>query len=244
MDNGALTNRMFTIFAVAVFTCVFSAGINLADEKSDVDSDTQQQPAYTEYPGEIGDIAKRAEAQIKEINEVSEFEKEKLETVKREQHFEDYKEEPAVSLLSKDDIAELETKRAQKENAIRTKAGYQIESLEAEQPATQEMSPAASPRPASQTSTRGMVKGIVFCNNRGAALVAGEIVRENDEVLNVKVVRITADFVEFEKQGNKWKQMVGQAPPASFWGQPQQSTPVQRPSTAPKAKAKPSREAS
>jgi hypothetical protein len=237
MDNGALINRMFTIFAVAVFTCVFSARINLADEESDAGSDTQQQPAYTEYPGEIGDIAKRAEAQIKEINETSELEKEKLETVKREQHFEDYKEEPAVSLLSKDDIAELETKRAESENAIRTKVGYEIQSLEAEQTAPQGGGPAGSrPRTLSQISTRGIVTGIVFCNNRGAALVAGEIVRENDEVLDVKVVRITADFVEFEKQGNKWKQMVGQAPPASFWEQPQQSTPVQRPLTAPKAK--------
>ena len=123
------------------------------------------------------------------------------------------------------------------ENAIRTKVGYEIQSLEAEQTAPQGISPAKPrPRTLSRTSTRGIVTGIVFCNNRGAALVAGEIVRENDEVLDVKVVRITAEFVEFEKQGNKWKQMVGQAPPASFWEQPQQSTPVQRPSTVPKAK--------
>ncbi len=240
MDNGALTNRMFTIFAVAIFACVLSMGIDLvADEP---DADAQQQPAYTDYPGEIGDIAKRAEAVVKEVNEAFQFEKEKLEKVKREQYFEDNKEEPAVSLLSKDDIAELETKRAQNEKAIRAKVGYEIQSLEAEQTVRQGVSPAGpGPRILSQTSSRGIVTGIVFCNNRGAALVAGEIVRENDEVLNVKVVRITADFVEFEKQGNKWKQVVGQAPPASFWEPPQQSTPVQRPSTAPKAKAKPSR---
>jgi len=236
--------RMAMIFTAAIFACVLSIGVVAAADESEMvpDTDAQEQPSYTEYPGEIGDIAKRAEVQIKEANEASELEKEKLETVKREQYFEDNKEEPAVSLLSKDDIAELETKRAQKENAIRTKVGYEIKSLEAEQTAQQGVSPAGpGPRILSQTSSRGIVTGIVFCNNRGAALVASEIVRENDEVLNVKVVRITADFVEFEKQGNKWKQVVGQTPPASYWEQPQQSTPVQRPSTVPKAKAKPSR---
>ena len=223
--------QMAIIFAAAIFACVLSIEIvAVADESEMVpDTNAQEQPSYIEYPGEIGDIAKRAEAQIKEVNEASELEKEKLEAVKREQYFEDNKEETSRNLLSKDDIAELETKRAQKENAIRTKAGYQIESLAAEQPATQEVSPTASPPPASQTSSRGMVTGIVFCENKGAALIAGEIVRENGVVMGVKVVRITANFVEFEKQGNKWKQAVGEAPPASFWGQPHQSTPVQWP---------------
>ena len=231
--------RRAIIFAAAIFACVLSIGIvAVADESEMVpDTNAQEQPSYTGYPGEIGDVAKRAEAQIKEVNETSELEKEKLETVKREQYFEDNKEEPAGSLLSKDDIAELETKRTQKENAIRTKAGYQIESLAAEQPATQKVSPTASPRPASQTLSRRMVTGIVFCESKGAALIAGETVRENDVVMGVKVVRITANFVEFEKQGNKWKQVVGEAPPASFWGQSQQSTPVQQPSTAPQGQS-------
>ena len=88
----------------------------------------------------------------------------------------------------------------------------------------------------SRTPPPGIVTGIVFCNNRGAALVTGEVVRENNKVLDVKVVRITAEFVEFEKQGSKWRQVVGQAPPASFWEQPQQSAPVQRPSTVPRDK--------
>jgi hypothetical protein len=236
--------RMAIIFAAAIFACVLSIGVvAVADESKMVpDTDAQEQPSYTEYPGEIGDIAKRAEAVVKEVNEAFQFEKEKLETVKREQYFDDNKEEPAASLLSKDDIAELETKRAQNENAIRTKVGYEIQSLEAGQTAQQGVSPAGpGPRTLSQTSTRGMVKGIVFYESKGAALIAGEVVRENDEVMNVKVVRITADFVEFEKQGNKWKQVVGQAPPASYWERPQQSAPVQRPSTVPKAKTKPGR---
>jgi Spy/CpxP family protein refolding chaperone len=233
--------RMAIIFAAAIFACVLSVGIfAVADESKMVPgTDAQEQPSYTEYPGEIGDIAKRAEAQIKEINEVSELEKEKLEKVKREQYFEDYKEETAGSLLSKNDIAELEARRAQKENAIRTKVGYEIQSLEAEPTAQQGVSPAGPrPRTSSQTSSRGMVTGIVFYNNSGAALVAGEIVRENDVVLGVKVLKVTADYVEFEKQGSKWKQAVGQAPPSSYWEQPQtqKSAPTKQPSATTKTK--------
>ena len=238
MNNRPMNNLMAKFFAVAIFACVLFIGIVAAADESEMapGTDAQQQPSYTEYPGEIGNIAKRAEAQIKEIHETEELEKAKLETIKREQYFEDYKEEPAKSLLSKDDIAKLETERAQKANAIRTKVGYEIQSLEAGQTAAQEVLPTAGPRPASQTSSRGMVTGIVFCENKGAALIAGEIVRENGVVMGVKVVRITANFVEFEKQGNKWKQAVGEAPPASFWGQPHQSTPVQWPADTNKVK--------
>ena len=68
-----------------------------------------------------------------------------------------------------------------------------------------------------------MVKGVVFYENKGAALIAGEVVRENDVVMGVKVVKILPDYVEFEKQGNQWKQQVGQMPPPAVWEQPQQS---------------------
>ena len=223
---------MAIIFVAAIFTCVLSIGIVVVADESGTapDTDAQEQPSYTEYPGEIGDIASRAEKQVKEVNEASELEKEKLEAVKREQYFEDYKEEPAGSLLSKDDIAELETKRAQKEEAIRTKAGSAIQSLAIEQTTRQEVSPASpGQRPATQTSIRGMVNGIVFYENKGAALIAGKVVRENDMVMGVKIVRIVPGYVEFEKQGNQWKQQVGQFPPSAVWEQSQQASPAERP---------------
>jgi hypothetical protein len=228
--------QMAMVFSAAIFACVLSISVVVVADEPETASNTdvQQQPSYTEYPGEIGDIAKRAESQIKEINEVSELEKEKLEAVKREQYFEDNKEETSRNLLSKDDIAAIEKERAQKEKMIRTKVGYEIQSLEAEQTAAQGVLPAAGPRPASQTSSRGMVTGIVFYNNSGAALVAGEIVRENDVVLGVKVLKVTTDYVEFEKQGSRWKQAVGESPQTSYWAQPQQSAPAQRPSTTTK----------
>jgi formylmethanofuran dehydrogenase subunit D len=223
------------IFVAAIFACVLSIGVVAPAGESEMvpDTNSQEQPSYTEYPGEIGDIAKRVEKQVQEVNENTELEKQQLETVKREQYFEDYKEETARNLLSKEDIATIEAKRAREENTIRTKAGNVIESLEAEQT---QPSAAPVPRTSSPIPLRGTVTGIVFCNNGGAAIVAGEIVRENDVVLGVKVLKITADYVEFEKQGSRWKQAVGDRPQASYWEQSQQSTPAQRPSTVPKAK--------
>ena len=132
------------VFAAVIFACVLSISIVAVagEPKMVTDANTQKQPVYTEYPGEIGDIARRAEENVKEVNEASQLEKEKLETVKREQYFEDYKEETAKSLLSTEDIAALEKERARNENAIRTKAGYGIKSLEAEQTARQKASSA------------------------------------------------------------------------------------------------------
>jgi hypothetical protein len=240
--------RMAIIFAAVIFACVLSIGIvTVADESETVaNTDVQEQPSYTEAPGEIGYLARRAEKLIQEVNEASGLEKEQLETVKREQYFEDYKEETNRSLLSNDDIAAIENERTQKEKAIRTKVGYEIESLEAQQPASQEVSqpaPAPASRPASQTSgsSRGMVKGIVFCDSKGAALIAGDVVREGDVVLGVKVTQISPDFVAFDKQGNQWKQQVGQTPPPAVWEQPQKSAPAQRPSTDTKTKNKSSK---
>lgn len=225
--------QMAMIFAAAIFTCVLSIGIVvIADE-----SETTPNTGVQQQLGELGDIARRAEKQIEEVNESIDIEKEKLEAVKREQYFENYKEEPAGSLLSKDDIAKLETERAKKEEAIRTKAGSEVQYLEAGQATRQEVSPAVpSPRPASQTSIPGMVNGIVFCENKGAALIAGTVVRENDVVMGVKIVRILPDYVEFEKQGNQWKQQVGQSPSPAVWIQPQQSLPAQQPADTNKAK--------
>lgn len=225
--------RIAVFFAAAIFACILSIGIAVVADESETapDTDAQQQP------GELGDIARQAEKQVKEVNESTNLEKEKLEAVRREQYFEDYKEEPSGSLLSKDDIAELEAKRTQKEAAIRTKADSEIQYLEAVQATQPEVSPAvSSPHPASQTSIRGMVNGIVFCDNKGVALIAGEVVRENDVVMGVKIVRILPGYVEFEKQGNQWKQQVGQSPPPAVWEQPQQSLPAQQPADTNKVK--------
>jgi len=237
------TKRMAMICVVTIFACVLSIGIVVvADESETVpNTDAQEQPSYADNPGEIGDIARRAEEQVQEVNEAYQLEKEKLETIKREQYFEDNKEETTKNLLSKDTIEALENKRAENERAIRKKAGSTIESIATGQANQEETPRAAAPRPASQTSSRGMVKGIVFCENKGAALIAGEVVKENDVVMGVKITKILPDYVEFEKQGNQWKQQVGQFPPPTVWEQPQQPSPAQRPSTDTTPKKKSSR---
>jgi hypothetical protein len=220
--------RMTMIFAAAIFAYALSIDIAVAVDESN--TNTQQLSSYTEYPGEVGDMARRAEKQVKEVDESIDVEKNKLEAVKREQYFEDYKEERAGSLLSKDDIAELEAKRAQKEESIRTRVVSEIQYLEAAKANRQKASQIVPiSRPALQTSIPGMVKGIVFYDNKGAVLIAGEVVRENDVVMGVKIVRILPDCVEFEKQGNQWKQQVGQSPPPAVWKQPHQISPAQQP---------------
>jgi hypothetical protein len=228
------------IFAAVIVACVFSTDLLATAAKSTKvsDANSNKQPSYTEYPGEIGDIARRAEKRIKEVNEDVAIEKQNLEAVKREQYFEDNKEERAGSLLSKDDIARLENDRIQEVNAIRTKTINEIKSLEAQQSVS---SIDYGQRTLAPTPVRGMVTGIVFCNNRGASLVGDQIVRENDVVLDVKVLKITADYVEFEKQGSKWKQQVGQMPQASYWEPPTQIPADRQPPTVPQAKTRPGR---
>jgi hypothetical protein len=233
-----INNREVMILAGIVFACVLSWGTTaIADESEAVpDTAAQEQPLNTDSPGEIGDLARRAEKQIKEVNDAFNLEKKKLETEKREQYFEDNKVEPSGSLLSKEDIAALEKKQNQEENAIRAKTGSVIESLEAGESAAQPASyVAAAPRYSSQPAVRGMVKGIVFYENKGAALISGEVVREGDDVLGVKVTKILPDFVEFEKQGSQWKQQVGQVPSPGTWEQPQPQ-PAKQPSANPKTK--------
>jgi len=241
--NDKILNNLVTGFLVfAMFVYVFPAVASAAVDRSKarISSNAQEQDPYTEYPGEIGDIARQAETEVKEANAEYEREKENLEAVKREQYFEDFKEDTSKNLLSKDDIAGLEAKRAQEEKAIRSKAGNAIDSIEAEQRFQQRIAPAGpAPRNVPRTPIRGTVKGIVFFEGKGVALVGGDLVREGDSVLGVKIVKISPDFVLFDKQDKQWKQVVGQMPPAGVWEplQEQKSAPAE-PSTDTKSKNK------
>jgi hypothetical protein len=145
-------------------------------------------------------------------------------------------------LLSEEELAEIEKPRAENEKAIRARAEQEVKSLEEHK--AREMETVASsqpveskPRLLATTLTAGAVTGIVFCENKGAALVFGDIVRENDVIRGVKVLKVLPDYVEFEKQDKKWKQAVGQAPPASVWEQ--QPAPAKQSSTSPSPNPKP-----
>ena len=236
MRNGAFVNRIFVTFAIVVFTGLLVAGISRAADDSDTDADAQHQDyGITELQG-------RAKAAVEEVNEAQRAARENAETVKRERYNEELGYVPEGNLLSNEELAALERQRAEKEKAIRTRAGQEVKSLEEHK--AREMETVASsqsveskhrlPAPA---STAGTVTGIVFCENKGAALLFGDIVRENDMIRGVKVLKVMPDYVEFEKQGKKWKQAVGDASPASVWEQP---PPAKKSSTKPNPKPSPS----
>lgn len=72
------------------------------------------------------------------------------------------------------------------------------------------MRPQAGPTEADPAAASGqmIVKGIVFSRNNSSAIVDGEIVRQGQTVNGAKVVAISKDAVEFEKDGRRWTQHV------------------------------------
>ena len=61
---------------------------------------------------------------------------------------------------------------------------------------------------AAAASGQMIVKGIVYSRDNPSAIVDGEIVREGQTVNGVKIVAISKDSVEFEKDGRRWTQHV------------------------------------
>jgi type II secretory pathway component PulC len=53
-----------------------------------------------------------------------------------------------------------------------------------------------------------VVKGIVYSDDRPAAVVGNDIVFEGDTVGGAKVVKINQDSVEFQTNEKKWTQKV------------------------------------
>jgi hypothetical protein len=260
MNNGGSMNRIFVVSAVAIFTGLFCAVAALAADNSPQDNETlQRQTIEQYYKNLISDIQRNADQAVRDINSEEKIQRSQEETVRRTRLADDFHEERSGELLSSDEISELEQQRAQKEKDIRDRALSEIKYLNDRK--ARELENIGRPaefRPMASASARGMVTGIVFYENKGAALILGEIVRENDELEGVRVLKVWPDYVEFEKQGKKWKQEVGQAPPAMVWEKPQPKpaaqpssnagpTPTPKPNTgsnpkpAPAAKSKTSR---
>lgn len=59
----------------------------------------------------------------------------------------------------------------------------------------------------------GVVTGILFSDDRPAAVVGSQVLYEGDIKQGVKVVRIFKDRVQFDKNGLVWTQTVRQVPP-------------------------------
>lgn len=66
--------------------------------------------------------------------------------------------------------------------------------------------------PVAKSSNRGLVRGIVYSEDRGSALIDETLVRTGAIIDGVKVVNIHTGGVEFEKADQRWTQKVGEAP--------------------------------
>lgn len=58
----------------------------------------------------------------------------------------------------------------------------------------------------------GVVTGILYDVEKPCAVVGGETVNEGDVVKGIKVVKIHRGEVEFEKNGEVWRQLLGGQP--------------------------------
>jgi hypothetical protein len=62
------------------------------------------------------------------------------------------------------------------------------------------------------TSRQGVVTGILYPVENPSALIEGDLVKEGDTLRGITVVKIHRTEVEFEKNGKRWKQRVGERP--------------------------------
>jgi len=188
------------------------------------------------YDSEIAELRLRTESAVKEVNEAEKADIAKAEAVKRNRYREELGYVPSDKILSAGEVNAVEKDRAQKEKAVRAKLDSEVKRLEERKTRALQTKSAGSerrgdtgqrlPMPA---PAKGTVTGIVYTDKGGAALVDGEIVRENDTIHDVKVVKILPETVEFEKNGNRWKQRVSQTA-EMFWQPP---APVSAPAAAP-----------
>jgi len=60
-----------------------------------------------------------------------------------------------------------------------------------------------------QTETGGLiVKGIVYSKDNPTAVIGNQIVHEGDKVLDVAIIKINENSVEFEANNKRWTQKV------------------------------------
>jgi hypothetical protein len=199
----------------------------------------EQKAAEDSQDIDITEMRLRAKAAIQEANEAEKAELEQAEAIKTNRYLEELGYVPSGKILTDEEVAASKSQREEKQKAVRAKLKIEAERLEQVKARVLEAEGAvttgrdqAGARIAKPALTRGMVTGIVFSDKGGAALIDGEIVRENDTIHNVKVVKILSDSVEFDKNGQNWKQRVRQAPDAS-WPTP---VPVSAPTPAPAAR--------
>jgi hypothetical protein len=73
-----------------------------------------------------------------------------------------------------------------------------------------------SRRSPANSVNRGFVSGIAYNENRARAFINDKMIFEGDLIDGITVFKIHPDSVEFEKNGKRWNQKVGEQP-VSRW---------------------------
>jgi hypothetical protein len=63
----------------------------------------------------------------------------------------------------------------------------------------------------------GVVTAILYCEDEPMILMEDQILHQGDVMHEVKIAKIRADKVEFEKSGEQWEQMVQEAAKPEWW---------------------------
>ena len=74
----------------------------------------------------------------------------------------------------------------------------------------------SSKRSRDSSANKGFVSGIAYNENRALAFVNDKMIFEGDLIDGITVFKIHEDAVEFEKNGKRWTQKVGEQP-VSWW---------------------------
>jgi hypothetical protein len=72
------------------------------------------------------------------------------------------------------------------------------------------------PSPANAAVVDTAVTGILYSEDKPAALIGHQIVHEGDAVDGVSIIKVHKDKVEFAKNDKTWEQRIGE-PPKSWW---------------------------
>jgi hypothetical protein len=67
-----------------------------------------------------------------------------------------------------------------------------------------------------QPKQEGVVTGIVYSQDKPAAIVGSQVVHPGEKIGKVQVITISPDSVEFEKGGKRWTQQTGDEPGAEW----------------------------
>ncbi|MHC4476235.1 MAG: hypothetical protein ACYTEL_11355 [Planctomycetota bacterium] len=95
---------------------------------------------------------------------------------------------------------------------------YELKAMQLRQEYDQEIQQLRKIQSVAGESTRGVVSGVLYSDDP-SALIDTQILKAGDAIHGVTIVKILEDRVEFEKNGRRWTQQVGEIP-APEWQQP------------------------